>query len=153
MTEPRIAIRSAQRDDAPAIAELATQLGYPMTAEEAAARFAQLARMPDHCVLVAELEGQVAGWAHVERRVNLESGVRAELMGLVVDSRVRRAGIGKRLVAAVEQWAVTAGLETMVVRSNVIREAAHAFYRQLGYETVKSQRVFQKSMKHDADRA
>jgi GNAT superfamily N-acetyltransferase len=153
MTEPRIAIRSAQRDDAPAIAALATQLGYPMIAEEAAARFAQLGRMPDHCVLVAELEGQVAGWAHVERRVNLESGVRAELMGLVVDSRVRRAGIGKRLVAAVEQWAVTRGLATMVVRSNVTREAAHAFYRQLGYDVSKSQHVFQKSMKHDAHRA
>lgn len=152
MTKPLIVIRSAQQDDAPAIAVLATQLGYPATAEEAASRLARLDGMPDHCVLVADLHGRVAGWAHVERRMNLESGERAELMGLVVDAQVRRTGIGQQLVAAVEQWAVARGLQTIVVRSRVTREAAHAFYRQLGYDVCKSQHVFQKSIEDDAHR-
>jgi len=32
------------------------------------------------------------------------------------------------------------------VRSNVTRERAHAFYGRLGYETVKTQRVFRKTL-------
>ncbi|MEQ1579054.1 MAG: hypothetical protein ABL964_00540 [Steroidobacteraceae bacterium] len=78
-------LRPASLDDAEAIAALSTQLGYPTTAVQAAARLSQLVQEPDHCVLVVELGGQVAGWAHVERRLILESGENAELMGLVVD--------------------------------------------------------------------
>lgn len=147
-----LSLRPARIDDAAAIAALSTQLGYPTTTEQAAARLSQLLPMPDHCILIAERAGSVAGWAHVERRVNLESGDRAELMGLVVDEKARRAGIGGKLVEAVEHWAAARQLEILVVRSNVAREASHAFYRQIGYQAVKSQHVYQKSMNDDAHR-
>ncbi len=146
------ALRAARIDDAEAIAVLSTQLGYPTTPEQAAARLGQLLKMPDHCVLLAEAGGNIVGWAHVERRLNLESGDRAELMGLVVDAKARRVGVGSKLVEAVEHWATTRGLEIMVVRSNVAREASHVFYRQLGYDAVKSQHVYQKRLKGNAHR-
>jgi hypothetical protein len=33
------------------------------------------------------------------------------------------------------------------VRSNVLRERAHAFYRREGYGEIKQQRVFEKSLR------
>lgn len=147
-----ITLRPAQIGDAEAIAVLSTQLGYPATTEQVLARLGRLLQMPDHCVLLAGVGGNIAGWAHVERRLNLESGDRAELMGLVVDERVRRNGVGAKLVEAAEDWAAARGLDTMVVRSNVVREASHAFYRKSGYQAVKSQHVYQKGMKGNAHR-
>lgn len=145
-------LRSARLDDAEAIAALSTQLGYPTTTEQAALRLGELLPMPDHCVVVAEVGGNAVGWAHVERRVNLESGERAELMGLVVDETNRRSGIGGKLVEAVEHWAAARHVTIMVVRSNVVREASHAFYRQRGYQSAKSQHVYQKRLKDHAHR-
>lgn len=147
-----LSLRTARVADATAIAGLSTQLGYPSTPEQAAARLGRLLQMPDHAVLVAERAGRVVGWAHVEQRVNLESGDRAELMGLVVDAEARRSGIGGKLVAAVEQWAAARHLGIMVVRSNVTRDASHAFYRRHGYQSVKSQHVYQKSLADAAHR-
>lgn len=146
-------IRLAQLDDAPSVADLATQLGYPVDADEAASRLARLAQTLGHAVFVAERDGKVCGWAHVEHRFSLETGARAELMGLVVDAACRGTGVGKQLVAALEAWAAGEGLAILVVRSNVIRDAAHAFYRQLGYQAAKSQHVFQKTLAGHAHRA
>jgi GNAT superfamily N-acetyltransferase len=145
-------LRPAQIGDAEAIAVLSTQLGYPSTTQQAQARLSRLLSMPDHCVLLAEEGGRTVGWAHVEQRLNLESGDRAELMGLVVDERARRSGVGSKLVEAAEHWAAARGLEIMVVRSNVARDASHAFYRMRGYHAVKTQHVYQKSMKGNAHR-
>ncbi len=150
---PALSVRAAGIDDATVIAALASQLGYPTTPAQAAARLSQLLQMPDHDVLLAEQEEKVLGWAHVERRLNLESDERAELMGLVVDAQCRRIGVGRKLVEAVESWAASRQIAVMVVRSNVTREASHAFYRQLGYAAVKTQHVYQKSMSPRAHRA
>jgi len=141
-----VLLRPAQADDAAAIARLATQLGYPTTTAQAAARLQRLLPLAGHHVLVAEVAGEVAGWAHVEQRLNLESGAGAELMGLVVDERHRRLKLGSKLVRAVEQWARAAGLANLTVRSNVVRAASHSFYRQLGYTVVKTQHVYRKGL-------
>lgn len=151
-SDPPISLRTARVDDAAAIAVLSTQLGYPTATEQAAARLGQLLGLADHCVLLAEKAGRIVGWAHVERRVNLESGDRAELMGLVVDAVARRGGIGGKLVAAAERWAAARHLAVMVVRSNVTRDASHVFYRQRGYEAVKTQHVYQKRIGDAAHR-
>ena len=38
------------------------------------------------------------------------------------------------------------GLPTLRVRSNVIRERTHSFYRKQGFAAAKSQMVFEKSL-------
>jgi len=145
--------RPAKLEDAASIATLSTQLGYPSTTEQAGSRLNDLLVNPDHFVVVAVVDGQVSGWAHVERRINLETVERAELMGLVVDAQARRAGIGRALVETAERWAAARHLGVMTVRSNVVRDGSHAFYRQLGYQAVKTQHVYQKDLRDDAHRA
>ena len=59
-------LRSAHLSDAPTLAVLATQLGYPTRSDEAEARLREVLALPGGAVLVAEDEdGAVIGWIHV----------------------------------------------------------------------------------------
>ena len=66
-------------------------------------------------------------------------------MGLSVGSDVRRMGVGRGLVKAVEAWAQQFGDGPIVVRSNVVRPESHPFYEKIGYERKKTQHVYARS--------
>src|SRR5262245_31401516 len=104
-------------EDASAIAQLTTELGYPTTSEQATTRLAFLLPRDSHFVAVAEVSSGVVGWVAAERRLLLESGERAEIVGLVVSARSRRTGVGAALVRAAEDWARSQGLGVLGVRS------------------------------------
>lgn len=140
-------IRRAVLADAAEIARLSGELGYPLTTDEMALRLSALLASHDQHVAVVASGNRLLGWMHVEHRVSLEGGDRAELMGLVVDSTARRRGIGRELVDAAEQWALARGLDSLTVRSNVARELSHPFYESLGYERAKTQHVYRKPLR------
>ncbi|MDO5505221.1 MAG: GNAT family N-acetyltransferase [Pseudoxanthomonas suwonensis] len=136
-------IRTARAEDAPAIAELSAQLGYPVPAASIAQRLNKLLARPDHAVFVcADDDGNVLGWASAEQRLTLATGDYIELAGLVVEEGMRRRGIGAALVTAVEAWCRRRGVEDIFVRSNTVREQAHAFYQRMGYEHGKTQHAY-----------
>jgi N-acetylglutamate synthase-like GNAT family acetyltransferase len=142
--EPSFNIRFARIEDVPRIVILSEELGYPSTEEEMRPRLAELLERSDHFVVVAcTTEGNVIGWIHVERRLSLEGGEKAELQGLVVAMDARRSGVGRALVAKGEEWAFALGLD-IVVRSNAMRPEAHEFYPALGFSRIKSQHVYRK---------
>jgi GNAT superfamily N-acetyltransferase len=84
------------------------------------------------------------GCMHVEHRLSLAEGERAEIMGLVVDPGARAQGLGRDLVNSAESWARERGLAVVTVRSNVARELSHPFYEALGYSREKTQHVYRK---------
>ena len=134
--------------DAVAVASLSNELGYPSTAGRIRERFHRAVRDADGIVLVAaEGSGGVAGWIHVQGRHLLESEPFAEIVGLVVDAKARRKGVGLALVRAAEAWATQQGYEAVRVRSNRLRAEAPGFYRSIGYEVMKAQNVFNRSLK------
>jgi GNAT superfamily N-acetyltransferase len=139
-------VRPATVDDAPHLAQLSGQLGYPVAVDTIAARLARLLDRTGDVVLVAEANGEVVGWVHGSEQALLESATRCELLGLVVDARHRTRGIGRRLVAAVESWAEGRGLQLVSVRSNVSRTESHPFYERLGYSRVKTQHAYRKRL-------
>jgi GNAT superfamily N-acetyltransferase len=143
-----VIIRRARLTDASAVAELSGQLGYPTSNEEMAARLAHLIRHPRFgAVLIAEsLEGRVVGWLHVSVTPLLEVSLRAEVNGLIVAEGLRSGGAGAKLLQAAEAWAKSKGCDGMSVRSNVIRDRAHAFYVRNGYEHFKTQKAFRKRL-------
>lgn len=144
LESPRL--RLALPGDATAIARLAGELGYPVTATAMAARLDVLLGHPAHHVVVADAGDSLLGWIAVERRLTLESGERMEIVGLVVGSTVKRSGVGRSLVAAAEQWAMAQGFDAISVRSNVARDASHPFYERLGYVRRKTQHVYLKAL-------
>jgi len=141
-----LSIRDMRASDLPAIVLLCDQLGYPTSHDLLADRFATLFGRRGEQMLVAVDDVAVRGWIHVRRVDSLESDAHAEIWGLVVDDRVRSQGIGRSLLEFAERWAADHGLARMRVRSNVLRERAHAFYEREGYAVVKRQSVFEKRL-------
>ena len=135
-------------EDAGAVANLTSQLGYPATEADITRRYALIHDRSDGRLIVAlDVNAVVVGWIHVQALSMLEADQRAEIWGLIVADTVRGSGVGRLLVEAAEEWAVKRGLDIMGVRSNTLRVEAHAFYEHLGYEVVKTQKAFRKNLK------
>jgi GNAT superfamily N-acetyltransferase len=149
-----IVIRSATAADAPALASLAGELTYPSTPEDIYGRLAAIGANPEHCVLVAEIPvGTIAGMIDLFVLRTMEADARAEVAGLVVAAASRSAGVGRALLERGERWARTMGCRRVTLRSNVIRERAHAFYLREGYTHIKTQKAFRKELAPDAAEA
>jgi GNAT superfamily N-acetyltransferase len=139
-------VRGARPADAAEMARLACELGYPTSDEAMSDRLSAL--LPDageHIAVVPDGD-RLLGWVHVQRGLSLDIGSRAEIVGLVVDATARRHGLGRRLVAAAEDWARAQGLSSLMVRSNVARDVSHPFYASIGFERIKTQHVYTKRL-------
>jgi len=146
-TNPAVKIRRARPSDAPRLADLSGQLGYPTTPSEISKRLRKLKGGAQNALFVAESPSAgVVGWAHVSVNHLVEVGTRAELNGLVVADGQRSLGAGALLLNAVEAWAGKHGCPELSVRSNVLRERAHQFYLRQGYDHYKTQKAFRKSL-------
>ena len=135
-------VRSMEPSDLGVVARLSTELGYPATPAELGERFPPLLRSAGDALFVATGDGEVLGWAHVQRRAVLESAPDAELMALVVGADHRRTGAGRALVEACVAWTRRQGLPKLRVRSNIVRTEAHRFYPALGFVRVKTSHVY-----------
>lgn len=142
-----VTIREMLAEDALAVADLTSQLGYPANESDIKRRYDRIKDRSDARLLVAQdANNAVVGWIHVQVTCLLESDPRAEIWGLVVTESARGTGVGKRLIKAAEAWAVMIGMDTVVVRSNRVRVEAHAFYEHLGYRVIKTQNAFRKTL-------
>jgi len=140
-------IRRARPSDAPHLAELTTQLGYPTTPAAIAKILHKLKSGAPNALFVAESStAGVIGWTHVSVAHLLETGTRAEINGLVVADGHRSLGAGALLLDAAEAWARKHGAHEMSVRSKVERERAHQFYARQGYDHYKTQKAFRKPL-------
>jgi GNAT superfamily N-acetyltransferase len=131
-------IRPAAPDDAPAIGRLLSELGYPATDAEVAARVAGLAPEPRSRVLVADEDGVVGLAVLALAPVLHERGDWCRVTVLVVAPEVRGRGVGRALLAGAEAVARAAGCSRIEATSAMHREGAHAVYRRAGYETVSA---------------
>ncbi len=127
-------IRNAGPGDAPGLAELLSELGYPADIQRVARRLERLRADPDSRLLVAAEDGALLGFAglHVLPLVEHDE-LGCVLTAIVVAERARRLGVGRRLAAAVEQEARARGCNTVVLGSAERRSDAHAFYEALGF--------------------
>lgn len=145
-SEPLL-VRLMEMKDTAAVARLATQLGYASTAAQIEQRFRILETSSEATVFVAESpDRRVVGWIHVFVSHALESDADVEIGGLVVEEAVRGRGVGTALIATAERWTRERGYHDIAVRANVIRAAAHAFYKLQKYEIVKSQYKLKKKL-------
>ena len=132
MTDP--IIRAARIEDAPAIAGLLGELGYPTEARLVVQRLHALEIAGDE-VIVAESEGVPVALAAIHVTPVLHApGPVGRLTAVVVSERVRGQGVGRAIVEAAEQMLAARGCESVELTSNRRRTDAHAFYERLGYE-------------------
>jgi GNAT superfamily N-acetyltransferase len=128
----KASIRHGTLADGPAMAALLTQLGYPVEADAMPLRLQRLSAGRG-IVLLSTQGARIVGLAtaHVLSVINRDRDV-CWLTALVVDDTVRRAGIGRGLVGAVEAHAREQGCEWLSVTTHEQRTDAQAFYRGIG---------------------
>ena len=108
------------------------EAGLPVELEELRVR---LANLPKEDRLLIGLDGEhVAGIAHLRVSRDLTSGETAEVVAILVAKTYRRRGVGRHLIAAAETWALESGRARLLLRTDVVRTEAHAFFTALGYE-------------------
>jgi len=90
-------------------------------------------RHPDAAVLVAELDGAIVGRLSLARDQNPASRHVADL-GLMVDRRFRRRGIGRALLEASVEWAHEHHVTKLELHVFPWNEAAIALYEAFGFE-------------------
>jgi GNAT superfamily N-acetyltransferase len=145
MPKAEIKIRPARLEDASFIAALARELGYPVEGGAVRERLQWILARDDQRVVVAELpDGSVCAWLQAHSSHALVSGLRVEIVGLVVSEGMRRRGVGRSLVAQAEVWAAEISADTVDVRSNAKRVESHSFYPSLGFLPAKTQIAYRK---------
>lgn len=141
-----IHIRVMTDSDIPIARDLLQQLGYSMSAEEVAQRFASVASATGHAVIIAEDGSVMVGLLHLFARLALEKPPEVIVQAIVVDQMYRGSGVGKKLMQAAEHWAESHGYGSVALTSNVLRTLSHAFYTAIGYRSVATSVMFRKEL-------
>ena len=130
---PAVRLRQATAADAPRIAALLTEEGYPAGPSDIVARLVPFE--PPSAVVVAEAAGEVLGFVafHVMPRFEHPDRI-ARVLALVVDQGVRERGIGRLLLAEVDRIARDGGAAFVEVTAGHHRPDARRLYESLGYD-------------------
>jgi GNAT superfamily N-acetyltransferase len=137
------AISPMQASDLKQVAELARQLGYPNEMEALEARFAQLAPLAHHWLLVIRNEQGVQAWMHLERVFDLIEPAKLEIKAIVVNEELRGQGLGQQLIEHAQMIARENALRMIYLNCNIKRETTHKFYRQLGFQLERTAHFFE----------
>lgn len=123
-------IRHARIEDFEALVQLMKQ--FATTLEDGLeARFQAVLEHPDHVVLIAEVTGELVGYATAQgygkRLRSGEESVR--LNDLLVSSQHRQHGIGRALLEAIKHWCNARGARYLEWQSS---SGGIGFYEKLG---------------------
>lgn len=141
-----INIRNAELTDAYALAEICkNDLGYECE-EALVSEKLKLIDGKREQVFVADIDGIVAGFIHIELYSVLYCENGSNLLGLAVSSDYRKNGIGRALLKRAEDWAESNGAKWVRLNSGESRKDAHRFYHNLGYDNEKKQIRFIKTI-------
>jgi len=141
-----ITIRSAQKEDCTGITDLTNQLGYPSTLEKICEIMDLVLVHDDHQVYVAEKDNKIIGYIHLIRSMRIGSNPFVEIAAFIINESSRSIGVGSSLIKETENWTSGLGLVDIRIRSNIIRQEAHNFFQNRGFQNIKTQEVFQKNI-------
>ena len=114
---------------------------------DALREYGSLLRDSNARTIVAEYDGRVVGIAVIQARASLTSDQRiAWLGGFAVDATLRRGGIGRAMIAAIDDAARSLGCATIDLQSSAWRDGAHAFYRKNGFDESTSAARFSRGV-------
>ena len=136
-------IREIKITDYQEIYNLCFQHGYPLPKEQIKANIETIINEGrDKIFVEVDSVDKVLGYIHLSPYRLLYFEPMANILGIVVDKKYRRQGIGKRLIRSAEEWAKINKLKGIRVVSGNERETAHIFYESVGFKFVKLQKNF-----------
>ncbi len=114
------------------LADLHEAIGFPVRVATLRRRLEELPR-EDRLLLAVEGD-QLVGYAHLRVAHDLINDETAEVVAIAVQPHHRRRGVGRHLITAAETWARQSGRARLLLRTDVVRSEAHAFYVAMGYQ-------------------
>ena len=125
--------RPATDADAPVLARLLAELGYPAPSDVMANRLRATRDDGGEAMVAVRDDDIPLGLACMTTHVALHADAPAGyITALVTSSTARGTGVGRALVAAAESWARSRGCTKLSVTSAEHRADAHAFYPRCG---------------------
>ena len=132
--EADLTLRLAMPSDAPAIATLFTDEGYPAGPSDIVGRLDHFGDERSR-VIVAEHEGSILGFiaVHAMPRFEHDDWI-VRILALVVDAGARERGIGRALMAEAERLGHELGAAFVELTAGHHRPEARHLYESLGYD-------------------
>lgn len=136
-----ITIRDAQPDDVEPLVELLQEL-FAIEADFSADKNQQrkgLSMLLDgcgkhRCLKVAQVDDHVVGMCSAQAFISTAEGGWVGLVeDMVVSVQYRGAGVGRRLMAAIEAWAMRRGMTRLQLLADRTNFAALDFYDKMGW--------------------
>jgi aminoglycoside 6'-N-acetyltransferase I len=143
-------IRPLKHDDLAAWQAFRVALWPALTRDENKSESAAILADTDcWAVFVCEAEGRLRGFVEVSLR-RYADGCASSPVGYVegwyVDEQSRRAGVGRGLLAAAEDWARAKGCIEMASDALLDNVDSYRAHCRLGYAEVERQVIFRKSL-------
>ena len=145
-----VVVRRATKDDAARIAEFSVALaeqhyGYDqvrftrlITREGAAAYYGSRTQAENAAVFLAEIEGQVVGFAYMEYEPVLYAELATKvawLHDIYIEPELHGSGAGRELIEAIRNEAHRQGANKVLLSVSVKNENAQKFFERSGFRT------------------
>jgi len=140
----KIEICQSDPDELVLLQQLINELGYLLDENELLLNLNQF-QQRGGIVFVAKEKDNILGCISLIINAGLAEGLYGEIVSLVVAQEYRGLGIGKQLVLKAEDW-LKSRVKKIRIRANIIRSEAHGFYKSLGYNEIKTQISFVKTI-------
>ncbi|MBV8366427.1 MAG: GNAT family N-acetyltransferase [Candidatus Eremiobacteraeota bacterium] len=143
-------MRAAGSGDVASWSRLRRLLWPDIDDAEAANECTQLLADPSYAVFVSESDQRLSGFIEVRLRPyadGCDTSPVGYIEGWYVEPASRRSGIGRRLVAAAEQWARARGCSEMASDSLLDNENGRRAHEHLGYAEVEQAVRFRKDLR------
>lgn len=102
-----------------------------------------------HCVMVAEVAGQVVGMCTAQLLISTaEGGLAALIEDMVVEQAYRKQGIGRALLLSIEQWAFKRGVKRLELLADMENAPALDFYQKMNWKRTQLICLHKKSITH-----
>lgn len=119
------------------------ELGYDVNLDIVKKQIRRLTNDNKHNIIIGfenEQTRKIIGFVHAELYESLYMDTGLNILGLAVDSNFQGQGIGKKLMSAIEDYALKNNISYIRLNSNVRRIEAHKFYESIGYVCDKTQK-------------
>ena len=131
-------IRKAEREDLPALAQLACRLWPDHGAEEMQAEYGEVIAKEDAAFFLAYAGETAVGFAQCQLRYDYVEGTQSApvgyLEGIYVAETCRKQGIAKALLAECESWAKSKGCTEFASDCELDNTGSLAFHLSMGFE-------------------
>ncbi|WP_454967993.1 GNAT family N-acetyltransferase [Gemella sanguinis] len=119
------------------------ELGYDVDLDIVKKQIEKLTNDNKHNIIIGfenEQTRKIVGFVHAELYESLYMDTGLNILELAVDSNFQGQGIGKKLMSAIEDYALKNNISFIRLNSNVRRVEAHKFYESIGYICDKTQK-------------